>query len=169
MTSKKNNKTNINKKSIIEKLTKKILKRIIKDITVLGGTLFYILTIITLYFTNKKIIALKLTIALIITYIIISFIRILYFKERPKKKEYNNIIEKIDASSFPSMHSTRIIILTLTLTKIYNNIIITMMLILIASLVGISRIILKKHYTIDVIAGYILGILIYYTIFLLSF
>ncbi len=151
-------------KKIIKELTKKIVRRILKDTTILGGTFFYLLTTLFLYFTQKQT-AIKLIVALITTYIIISFIRIIYFKDRPKKKKYNNIIEKIDASSFPSMHATRIIILALALINIYKNNIILTTIITITIIVGISRIYLKKHYIIDVIAGYILGLIIYLILF----
>ncbi len=146
----------------LKEIIKKTVKRTLKDITVLGGTPFYILIIIFLYYTQKKIIAIKLLYLLILTFIIVSIIRLLYFKERPKKKKYNNIIEKIDASSFPSMHATRSIILALTLNSIYKtNSIITIILFILTILVGISRIYLKKHYLTDIITGWILGVLLF--------
>ena len=89
------------------------------------------------------------------------------------------LIEKIDSSSFPSMHSTRSMILALTIIDLYekinktnitnlhytNNIIILILTITILLSIGLSRIYLKKHYLIDIVAGWILGIIIYTIIF----
>ncbi len=152
--------------STINKLIKKLFLRFYKDITIFGGTYFYILiltiTIILKQYNN----AIKLTIAWILITLLSITIRYFYFKPRPKIKKYNNIIEKIDASSFPSMHAGRSTILFLFLTTIIKNPPLQILILFIWINILLSRIILKKHYIIDVIAGTILGIIIYYLVFL---
>jgi membrane-associated phospholipid phosphatase len=92
--------------------------------------------------------------------IISASIKALYHKKRPNGQTYSNIVEKIDAGSFPSIHSARSSFLFLCLFSIYpgNLRFIFLGLFLI---VGLSRILLKKHYFNDVIGGYILGIIVF--------
>lgn len=87
-------------------------------------------------------------------------VRILYFKERPEKKQYNNILEKIDASSFPSMHASRATILLITLSTYFNfELKITTFLTLIWGTILYARIHKKRHDYKDIIGGTLLGII----------
>ena len=47
-----------------------------------------------------------LAISLFFSYLFGSFIKLIYFKERPNEQKYNNAFQKIDASSFPSIHTS---------------------------------------------------------------
>ncbi len=136
-----------------------IKKGLWKDITALGGTFFYtLLTLLTLVLHLYPL-AKSLIIGFIFTGIIITLARIIYFKHRPKKREYTNFIERIDASAFPSWHAARIIFLSLTLHTFFQNIGISIILTIVSILVCYSRIYLQKHDWIDLIAGIILGVI----------
>lgn len=139
---------------------KLILKKIFEEATFFGGLGFYAFLIILFFVIGKTNYSIKLFLSLIIIYFLTFIIRLFYFKSRPKKEEYRNFLEKIDASSFPSVHAARatflcffsILVLNLTL---YVNILIFVLFFLVLY----SRIYLKKHYLIDVIGGVILGII----------
>lgn len=90
-------------------------------------------------------------------------IKLIFYRDRPKKEKHSNIIEKISASSFPSSHSARSIFVFFVL---FNNLsgFFKISLLFVPIGVGFSRVLIKKHYISDVLAGYVLG-----TIFFLSF
>lgn len=130
-----------------------------RDITSLGSTIMYFIIVIPLFFANQTQIAIKLSIGYILIYLIAGAIKLAYFKNRPRKENYHNFIEKIDASAFPSIHSARITLLAIEISKLINETIATSFLFIIAGLVCYSRIAIKKHYLTDIIGGIILGIL----------
>ncbi|HLC58744.1 MAG TPA: phosphatase PAP2 family protein [Candidatus Nanoarchaeia archaeon] len=134
----------------------------IKEITLFGSTTFYIFLLILSFFDFDIFIFLLL--GFIITFGIALIIRLLYFKKRPLKQTYANFIEKVDASSFPSLHVARSIFLTLVIHKFFNNYFLSIFFLIIAILVAFSRIYLKKHDIYDVLGGLVLGIIGYYLV-----
>lgn len=136
-----------------------IFEIIIRDISVLGSLVFYIFYMFFILFFLNLEIFLNLGISLFLSFIFIFIIRLFYFKDRPKVQKYNNIFEKIDSSSFPSMHATRISILTFS-SLFLGNIFYFIFMFFLSIVVCYSRIYLKKHFLSDLIAGYILGIII---------
>ncbi len=135
---------------------------LIRDITSLGSLFFYIIVIFLFLLLDQWQVFVKLFVAFILCYIITVPIRLLFFKKRPKKQEYNNILEKITASSFPSLHSMRSILLVMFLSQYFQNNLLTTLLIAMFLLVVITRLTLKKHYFIDIIGGLIIGLIIWY-------
>ena len=152
-------------------ISRKRILKLIKDFSGLGGISFYTFMIFLFYFLNRKDVSLQLIVLLIICSIIGYGIKLLYKKSRPLKKEVNNIkktladiLDNIDSSSFPSIHSLRITLISLVMINLFSNVITLLFFIFLTLSVGISRVILKKHYFIDIIGGYLLGILSYYVI-----
>ncbi|MFT4261707.1 MAG: phosphatase PAP2 family protein [Candidatus Woesearchaeota archaeon] len=143
---------------------KKIVDEIFKQITNLGGLVFYLFIVLLVFGLGYIKESIILFLGLVISYIVIILIRSLYFVDRPKKQDHKNFLEKIDASSFPSHHAIRITLLMLGLIKIITNVYVNLLLILTIIIVSYSRIYLKKHRYIDVIAGIIVGIIIYYSL-----
>ncbi|MBS3175593.1 phosphatase PAP2 family protein [Candidatus Woesearchaeota archaeon] len=131
-----------------------------RDLTSFGGTYFFIFAIILFLLLNEIRIFKILLIGLFLTYIISFVIRIFYFKNRPNKEKYTNFIMKIDASSFPSVHSMRAIFMAIIISKFFANPIMIIFLLLWALIVSYSRVYIKKHYWIDIIVGLIIGILL---------
>ena len=129
------------------------------QITELGGLVTYIVLNLLIEFFDIKI-AIDLFVSLIFITLIATSIKYFFFKDRPVKQSTNNIVERLDASSFPSIHSMRVFALTFWLSMFFNNLIITIYLSIIAVFVIYSRIYLKKHYLIDVIGGIMFSILI---------
>jgi membrane-associated phospholipid phosphatase len=143
-------------------MIKMILKKILEESTFLGGLLFYLLFSFWFLFRGRSDYFFVLISGLMIIYLSTVIIRIFYFKDRPNKMAYKNFMEKIDASSFPSVHGARItfifIFLTLNMLKSFFLVFLSFIVVL---LVIYSRIYLKKHYFIDLLGGIILGLFAY--------
>ncbi len=129
------------------------------QLTELGSLVIMMIIIIILYFFEKTL-AIKLFIGIILITIIATIIKALFYRPRPKKQKYKTLVERLDASSFPSIHSARITFVTMWIALVIANPILKVILIITGLLVAYSRIYLKKHHLSDVIAGIILGIIV---------
>jgi len=134
-----------------------------RDVTSLGSTGFYFIIILFFIANQKTILALQLLAGYVISYGIAILIRLAYFKNRPKKETYNNTIEKIDASSFPSVHTARTVFITNVLAAQFSQMTTTFFIILTA-LVCYSRIAIKKHDWKDILGGIALGFITFWLI-----
>ncbi len=79
-------------------------------------------------------------------------IKVFYKKDRPIPYPRTNLYSYIDANSFPSIHTARAAAVGIWLFGPLG--------LALAAVIGYSRIFLKKHYTIDVVAGAMIGALI---------
>ena len=131
-----------------------------RDITSLANPL--ILVMVPFIFLGASRPFYILLLALLINEILASIIKITFPKKRPTGQSYKNLIEKIDAGSFPSLHASRITLVYFTILSNTNTIAIKMLCVFVVFLVIISRIRLKKHYWIDVLGGFIIGLLIWW-------
>lgn len=100
--------------------------------------------------------------ALLLNEIVGSLIKVIFPKKRPIGQSYKNWLEKIDAGSFPSLHTSRVTIVYLTLFAATPFLILKVLFIVVIALVGFSRVFLKKHFPIDVLGGLICGLLIFW-------
>ncbi len=103
-----------------------------------------------------------LLLLLLVNEVIGSLIKIFFHKSRPDGQVYKGIMEKIDAGSFPSLHASRITIVYLTLFSHVTDIYIKVAFLLIMSAVMISRVLLKRHFIIDIIGGFGIGVLLWW-------
>lgn len=133
-----------------------------RDFTALGSLWFYFIAMSIFLINGHYGMLARLSFGLIFIYIIIAAIRAVYFKERPKRYSYNSFIEKLDASSFPSLHSARAAFLSMALMKFFGNIAFSIFLAVLLAILAYSRIHLKKHDLKDVLAGVILGLAVYF-------
>jgi len=129
-----------------------------KQITELGSLAITVVIIILTYFFDKRL-SLRLFLGIASVTIISIIVKSLFFHNRPKKQKIKTLIDRIDASSFPSVHSARITIMIYLMIRYFSNIILQIFLMLIGLLVIYSRIYLKKHYFRDIIAGTLLGLI----------
>ena len=137
-----------------------MLDDVTKDVTALGGLPIFLIVTIVLFIFKYETLAKQLFAALIVCYSLTAVIRFFYFKSRPKQEVYRNIIEKIDASSFPSLHSMRATILAVLLSAEFSNMALIILFSVSAFSVYLTRILLRRHYFIDVVCGAVFGVVI---------
>jgi membrane-associated phospholipid phosphatase len=137
-----------------------------KQITELGSLTIILIAIIFSYFFNEAL-AMQLFIGIVFVTVISFSIKAIFFRERPKKQPTNTLVERLDASSFPSIHSARITILMFWLIAYSTDMILKVLLLLIGLTVAYSRVYLKKHYFVDVLGGFILAMIVNILIFYL--
>ena len=91
---------------------------------------------------------------------ICSLIKLTWYRPRPVPMVWHTWGQKILASSMPSIHASRISVIT-TFVVLLDTTVATKVLFVIAGiLIGYSRIHLRKHFWVDVIAGWIIGMII---------
>ncbi|MBI4139463.1 phosphatase PAP2 family protein [Candidatus Woesearchaeota archaeon] len=134
-------------------------KEWITDGTGLGGLPIYGIVTILFFVTGYELRSYQLASGFIIFYCSTMLIRYFYFKKRPKEELYTTTVQKLDASSFPSLHASRVTTLTLITASFYENTAVTILLIISAAAICWTRIVLRRHDIIDVSGGIILGML----------
>jgi len=137
-----------------------ILETFWRDLTSICSSPVCLFIVFLLWLFGNSRLSLMLLACLILSYLLAALIRIFYFKKRPIKQKYTGLFEKIDASSFPSVHSMRAAILLVLFVDTYRNVFVIALFGALALLIPISRYILKKHYISDIIWGFIFGILL---------
>jgi len=117
-----------------------------------------IIAAIILFYCDKKTIhktMLSVTAMLILDFII----KLFYFRQRPfSEHEVNLLIDHLQTAGFPSRHAS--IAFSIAMPILTSNKTTGILAILIATLVGLSRIYTGVHYPTDVLAGAIIGIII---------
>ena len=141
----------------MKKLLKLVTDIVFQDITSLGSLVFFLFIAVFFFTWGEYFLFSKLIIVLVLSYIIVILIRTFYHKDRPKKQKYSSYIERIDSSSFPSLHTTRVSALFFLVWWQIDKVLIGILFLLVFLAVAVSRIVLKKHDYIDVVAGAILG------------
>ena len=126
----------------------------VRDFTAFGDPLILIILSALILGLDKNLI--YILIGLIFIELVSRGIRIFYYKDRPRKETHNNFLEKLDASSFPSIHSARSSFVFLVLYSL-TNYPANLLFILLFLIVGFTRVLLKKYYIIDVLSGFIIG------------
>ena len=136
-----------------------LLKKSFRIISLFGTPFFYVPATAYLFTLTPKL-AINLVFVLVSTEFLCGAVKFIYPKERPVPMPRNTIFQKYLAGSFPSVHTARITAFSAAIAAFYTN----TAFILVASLavicVGYSRIYLKKHYPIDVLAGFAVGLII---------
>ncbi len=148
------------KKKTLNSIFNILIVNAIEDASGFGGLVTFGLLILVMMGKSLSL-AIEAIILLILIYLVVYTIRKFYFKERPNKMKFDNAIEKIDASSFPSMHSARIFSMCTFVFLNFNlNQYLTVVLSLIAIFTAMGRILKKKHDFVDISVGAIIGIVI---------
>ncbi len=139
-----------------------------KFITFFGsvGIVFLIFLLAALAENHYSILLFSLAV-LILEDAIGSIIKLLFFKPRPIPQKFTNIIQKIDAGSFPSIHSARSFSLFL-ISCIFIGLPYCLMFAAFWILIALSRIYLNKHFWIDILGGMLLSSSIVFLTYLIS-
>lgn len=140
-------------------ISKKLKKHVVRDISAFGALPFYLFLSILVMLLGEIKLFLWLIIGLFLAYGITILIRAFYYKDRPIKENYKGFIEKIDASSFPSLHSLRVTLMFCFFGFYYKSLYLILLFFFMMLLVFFSRYYLKKHFKIDIISGFIFGVI----------
>jgi len=150
---------------MLKKLMKTILyfyEIVIRDITSIGGTPFYLLILLFTLVFGQVMLFWQLLAGKVFVTLVVILVRLVYFRDRPHKQEHNNILEKLDASSFPSLHTARIFFMAFVFLSFFWDALVGVLLLGLAVLVAYSRVYLRKHDFIDLLGGLILAIISFY-------
>lgn len=140
----------------------KYLDVVFRDITTFGSFAFHFFLILFVLALGHLILVWQLLFAFFFTLLVTVIIRQFYFKDRPQKQTHANFVEKIDAASFPSLHTARIVAIVLLLLDFIQDDVVTAFLFGFSALVIYSRVYLKKHDWEDVAGGMILGVVTFF-------
>ncbi len=133
----------------------------LRDVTALGSWFFVVLFLALFFFADRP--KFWLLLAGMIFIVLAGYgIRVFYFKARPNKEEYGNWFERLDSSSFPSIHAARAAFYALFFNGVFGNVLVLALLVVLGALVCYSRIRLKKHDWSDVAGGIVLGAAAYF-------
>jgi membrane-associated phospholipid phosphatase len=133
----------------------------IRDFTSLGNPL--LLAVLSLILLGPLHLWVIYVAFLIAQEIFATALKLLLFRDRPKKESYSNILEKVDAGAFPSIHSARACFTSLVLA-FFSAGDLRYALLILPFIVGYTRMKLGKHKLVDVFAGLVIGAL-FFTLF----
>ncbi len=134
---------------------------LMENLSALGSIFVHVLLLAVAFALNDALLYPLLN-GLVLIFAITVPAKFLVFRNRPMKMKYDNFWQKFEAASFPSVHSVRTMFLFLVLSARFSNMLLSAVLFALAAMIMYSRIHLKKHYWRDVIAGIIIGIVIYF-------
>ena len=132
-----------------------------RDVTAAGSSALY-LALVPLVAAVDSSTALRLAVGYCLLMGVCYGIKAAFFKPRPDHADSpapKNRIESIDASSFPSAHSARAATIAWVIgTAPDAPLLLGLGLAVGAIAVGVSRVILRRHTAMDVLAGWVIGI-----------
>lgn len=137
---------------------------LIRDISSFGSLFAYVVILAVFLIQKNYYLFAKLATGLVLIYAIVILIRSVYFKERPKKYPHHTFIERLDASSFPSLHAIRTSFLAAILISYFNSYLFSIIAAILLVIIAYSRIYLKKHDKIDVLVGILVGVGVYFAV-----
>jgi len=143
-------------------------QRFWKFVTFFGsiGIIFLIFLLWILAWKSHKILIFTIAV-LILEDIIGGLIKLTFFKHRPIPQSFSNIIQKIDAGSFPSIHSARSFSLFL-ISCIFAIWPYCIVFLIFWILIALSRVYLSKHFWIDILGWVLLSTSVVFLIYLIA-
>jgi len=130
-----------------------------QGITFFGSRPFFLMTLFMFYFLDRTLFFGFLWAFLVGEFVTI-LIKAVYFKERPNKKKWKTLLEKIDASAWPSQHSYRAVLIACGYSVFFPIVAIRFFMGLVAFGVLYSRFYLRKHDWIDIASGAVFGLVL---------
>lgn len=129
-----------------------------QEMSVFGSYVTYAFVAVFFLLTSHLKQFYQLAIALVVLYGIVFPIRMLFFKDRPKKEPHHDWISKFTANSLISVHSARALMLASIIAAYFSyKPIIIVLGALAVGMVAVSRFLLRKHRPIDIAAGLLVG------------
>ena len=145
----------------------KSLRNFLHVFTEMGSTIGAILIIgflILLSFYQEEVTVRTILYTFIPIYLfqllMVEVLKILFKKPRPASHNHNNLFGKrITSGSFPSGHTSNIFTLAFLISNFYQlSIFLTVVVFTVAGIIAFSRILLGRHFTVDVVAGALCGL-----------
>jgi len=137
--------------------------RITRDVTFFGTWVFVFFAVLLFLVINEKVFAIQFAFATVVFGVLEVLIKLFYKTKRPDYNKHT-IMSLYDSfeehASFPSGHSGKIAIFATLIYFHYAEFALTTFAVILALLVGISRVSLSRHYKKDVLGGYVLGFLV---------
>lgn len=120
----------------------------------------FVFLLILMWFRNiyYKKVTLHSLISVVVTLVIISFIKLFYFKPRPFLKYWVNLLPPTPSkknSSFPSKHTT--LAFAVATSVLFYNRLLGCFISILGFIVGFSRVWMGQHYPSDIIGSVLLG------------
>ncbi|MFH1400541.1 MAG: phosphatase PAP2 family protein [Nanoarchaeota archaeon] len=136
-------------------MTKGIVQVVLRLLSAIGGMPAAVVLALTTLMIDPDA-GVRLALALAISFAVVLLLRIVLFRKRPQPKRHHSFIERVQASSFPSAHASRAGTFA-AMAVVYLPA--AWMAVTLIFCVGIcaSRIILRKHHLLDVVAGAAIG------------
>src|SRR3989344_112691 len=94
---------------------------IMRNITALGSSPFYALLLLFLIVIQEYSLFFMLLLGILLTILGVVITRLIYYKDRPKQQTHSNILERIDASAFPSWHTAQATFFSITMAVTISN------------------------------------------------
>lgn len=155
-------------KFISRAVEKEVITNAIRDFTSFGSLIFHLVVLAFVLFLDFSLFT-KYVITIVFTGIVILILKSSVFAKRPVAgKSYKTYVGKIENNSRFSGHSASSFAFAFAIGLNTNTTILVFLLVF-ATLVGLSRIILGRHYTKNVINGSLVGIAIGLIVNLLVF
>jgi membrane-associated phospholipid phosphatase len=133
--------------------------------TYLGDGIFIIAVAIILFFSKRKFLSLMILSSYLLSGIIAQILKYFIVEARPafylEKMNYPYFIDEVtlhNYHSFPSGHTASIFALAAVLAFFIKNKTYSIIFLIVAALVGYSRIYLGQHFMDDVLAGSVIGV-----------
>jgi membrane-associated phospholipid phosphatase len=133
------------------------VEEVMRDTTAFGGYAMYAFVTLLFLILGEWNVFAQLIVGIILCYAFALPIRYFFFRRRPDRQKYSGFFTRIDAGSFPSIHSTRVVILALVLCRFFNNPLVSILLALGVLGVIVTRVTLKRHYLSDALGGAAIG------------
>ncbi len=130
------------------------LLEIASDCSALGSTLF-VLIVVLLATLSDRTAAARLAVGFACVEACGNTIKFLWHRNRPEAQPHETHLERLDAGSFPSIHTARSAMIAVVAGGLWGWF---PWWAAATVLVGVSRIVLRKHRVGDVIGGAILGL-----------
>lgn len=138
-----------------------------KYITYLGDGIMFGVFIVLSFFRNK-LLSLTFAVSGLLTLVLAQFFKKVVFRGTPRPIELIggdslHLVKGVEMAhwnSFPSGHTTTVFAIATVLILQIQNKWVQLLLLLLAMLVGFSRVYLSQHFMADILAGSLLGIII---------
>ncbi len=130
--------------------------RLWTDLSSLGSLVFFLFTTLIFFSIQQYAVVVRCLGFLIIATLLTASLRLIYYKDRPRKRTHPTLLDTIDAGSFPSLHAARIFFLATLFWK--SEFVIGIF--AFAFLVAYARIKIEEHTWMDVATGSVIGVIL---------